>query len=354
MDAESTGRTGVDGVKMRIWLDLANSPQVLFFRPILAELRRRGHEVEVTTREYAQTIQLADRFGIGHEVVGRQGGRSRLGSIRENWRRTVALIRWVRGRRCDLAVSHNSYSQSMAAAFVGLPSVTVMDYEHQPLNHICFRLARRVIVPEPFPREYLSRYGASKKAVAYPGIKEQLYLSDFEPDPEYLRRESLPTDRKLVVIRPPAPWTAYHRFENELFDQVLQKMSSRNDIYLLFLPRLESQAASVQGLPNVHVAQKVYDGPALAYHADLLLSGGGTMNREAAVLGTPVFTVFKGRLAAADRYLIEMGRLKQLRCEEDLNDLSVTTADRKPIMSSQGLVSLVTDQILETVSPGGI
>ena len=354
MDAESTGGTGVGGVEMKIWLDLANSPQVLFFRPILAELRRRGHEVEVTTREYAQTIQLADRFGIGHEVVGRHGGRSRLGPIRENWRRTVALVRWLRQRRFDLAVSHNSYSQSMAAAVVRVPSVTLMDYEHQPLNHICFRLARRVIVPGAFPQEYLVKYGASKKAVAYPGIKEQLYLSDFEPDPEYLRRESLPTNRNLVVIRPPAPWTAYHRFENELFDQVLRRLSARNDAHLLFLPRLESQAASVRGLTNVHVAQKVYDGPALAYHADLLLSGGGTMNREAAVLGTPVFTVFKGKLAAADEYLIGMGRLKQLKCEEDLSELRLSGADRKPIMSSQGLVSQVTDQILETVSAGGI
>ncbi len=335
---------------MRIWLDLANSPQVLFFRPILTELRRRGHKVEVTTREYAQTIQLADRFGIVHEVVGRHGGRSHLGPIRENLRRVLALIRWLRPRQFDLALSHNSYSQSVAAAVVRIPSVTLMDYEHQPLNHICFRLARRVIVPEPFPREYLAKYGASKKAVAYPGIKEQLYLSDFEPDPEYLRRESLPTDRSLVVIRPPAPWTAYHRFENELFDQVLQKLSALSDAHLLFLPRLESQAASVQGLSNVHVAQKVYDGPTLAYHADLLLSGGGTMNREAAVLGTPVFTVFKGRLAATDQYLIGAGRLKQLGREEDLSELRISKTDRKPILSSQGLVALVTDQILETVS----
>ena len=350
MDAESAGRTGVGRLEMKIWLDLANSPHVLFFRPILAELRRRGHEVEVTTREYAQTIPLTDRFGILHEAVGRHGGRSRLGPIRENWRRTVALIRWVRDRRIDLAVSHNSYSQSMAAAFAGIPSVTLMDYEHQPLNHICFRLARRVLVPKAFPQEYLAKYGASKKAVPYPGIKEQLYLSDFEPDPEYLRRESIPTDRKLVVMRPPAPWTAYHRFENELFDRVLEKISAQNDVYLLFLPRLESQAVSVQELTNVHVAQKVYDGPALVYHADLLLSGGGTMNREAAVLGTPVFTVFKGKLAAADRYLIGVGRLKQLDCEEDLSDLKVSRADRKPTMPSQGLLSLVTDQILETVS----
>ncbi len=348
MDAESID-AGLREIEMKIWLDLANSPQILFFRPILAELHRRGHEVEVTTREYAQTVQLADRFGIGHEVVGGHGGRSRLGRISENLHRTAALIRWVRRRRFDLAVSHNSYSQSMAAAFVRLPSVTLMDYEHQPLNHICFRLAQKVIVPELFPQEYLSKYGASKKAVAYPGIKEQLYLSDFEPDPKYLRRESLPEDRNLIVIRPPAPWTAYHHFENELFDQVLRKLSAQNDAYLLFLPRLESQAASVQGLPNVHVAQRVYDGPALAYHADLLLSGGGTMNREAAVLGTPVFTAFEGKLAAADEYLIGMGRLKQLS-EEHLRNLRVSPEDRKPIMPSQDLASRVTDQILETVS----
>ena len=332
---------------MKIWIDLANSPQVLFFRPILSELERQGHSLDLTTRAYAQTVQLAGRLGLQHTVIGRHGGCRLAGLAGQICLRAFALARWARRRGFDLAVSHNSYSQATASRLLGVPVVTLMDYEHQPLNHLCFRLARRVIVPECFPQELLRRYGAARKTISYAGVKEQIYLAGFKPQPDFRQSEGLPVEDPLVVIRPPAPWTAYHRFENDLFDQLLGRLSRENQGCLLFLPRLPGQAESVRGLPGLRVAERVYDGPNLLYHADLVISGGGTMNREAAVLGTPTCTVFKGKLGAVDRCLIAQGRMTHLETRQDIEKVRVVCClDRKPALEGSTLVASIVDRIL--------
>lgn len=309
---------------MKIWIDLANSPQVLFFRPIIEEIRRNGHQVLITTRAYAQTIQLANQLGLQHTELGQHGGRGLAGLIGQNYLRSLQLARWARGQGFDLAVSHNSYSLAVAAALLRIPSVTLMDYEHQPLNHLCFRLARRVIVPECFPADMLRKFGAQRKTIFYPGVKEQIYLADFAPQEDFRTKENFPEDRPLVVIRPPAPWTAYHRFENDVFDLLLNHLASlQEQSFLLFVPRLAAQAESVRHLNCYHLAPKVYDGPNLLYHADLVVSGGGTMNREAAVLGTPAYTIFKGKLGAVDRFLMDAGRLVQIKDAADFDKVQV-------------------------------
>lgn len=351
MDAAGAGRAAIDRGSVRIWLDLANSPQVLFFRPLLAELHRRGHVVEVTTRAYAQTIELADKFGIPHTQIGQHGGRSLIGLVRRNFGRAVALAAWARPWRFDLALSHNSYSQVVAAMLLQLPAVTLMDYEHQPLNHLCFRLARRVIVPEVFPTDLLRKYGAISKTLTFPGVKEQVYLSGFEPQSRFREMVGLPIDRPLFVIRPPAPWTAYHRFENDLFTDLLGRLAAENNKYVLFLPRLPAQADSVKDLAGIHIAPQVYDGPNLLYHADVVVSGGGTMNREAAVLGSPAFSIFEGKSSAVDRHLISLGRLDQLRTANDFERLvHIAAPKRKPVLANRDLVDHIVDQIVATVN----
>jgi hypothetical protein len=329
---------------MKLWIDLANSPQVLFFRPIIQELKRQGHEVVITSRNYAQTVPLANKIQLSHTIIGRHGGRGSGALISQLLLRSSALARWARSRKLDIAVSHNSYSQVLSARLLSIPVVTLMDYEHQPLNHLAFRLAQRVIVPRVFPEEALSRFGAHKKAYTYDGLKEQVYLTDFAPQPDFREQEGLPIDRRLVVVRPPAPWTAYHHLQNDLFDQLLALLAIDESNYVLFLPRLESQAKSFSHIPQIHIADKVYDGPNLLYHADLAISGGGTMNREAAVLGTPVFTVFKGKLGAVDKHLIELGRMKQL---VELDEFRQWSSAFHPLdnMLNSDLVSHVTDLI---------
>src|SRR5437016_709347 len=226
---------------MRIWIDLANSPHVPFFRALIPEFIARGHQVEITARDFAQTVELATKGEMMPHVIGGHGGGSITGKAGNLVGRAAALRKWARDRGFDLAVSHNSYAQIAAAAALGIRSVTLMDYEHQPANHLAFRLASRVIVPRAFPASELRKYGASiRKVKRYAGMKEDVYLADFTPDPgfaETLRKLGVASEDVLVVARPPAREALYHRFENELFDQLLAHLSSRAEVTIILLPR---------------------------------------------------------------------------------------------------------------------
>lgn len=317
---------------MRLWIDLANSPHVPFFRALAGEFRARGHEVETTARAFAQTIELAEAAGLAPALVGGHGGGRLSGKAGNLVGRAWALARWARGRRFDLAVSHNSYSQVLAARLLGLRAVTLMDYEHQPANHLAFRLASRVVVPRAFPEEALRRYGARAGAVRrYEGIKEDVYLADFEPDPRFagLLRERFRVDAErdtLVVVRPPASEALYHRFENELFDELLARLLARAGVKVLLLARTRAQRAALEARfssDNLCAPREALDGANLVAAADLVVSAGGTMNREAAALGVPAATVYAGRWAAVDEQLVREGRLRRLATREDLDGLRV-------------------------------
>src|ERR1700682_304425 len=193
---------------MRIWIDLANSPHVPFFRALIPEFVARGHQVEITARDFAQTVELATKAGMTPHVIGGHGGGSITGKAGNLVGRAAALRKWARDRGFDLAVSHNSYAQIAAAAALGIKTVTLMDYEHQPANHLAFRLASRVIVPRSFPAAELRKYGASMRKVRrYDGTKEDVYLADFTPDAafaETLRGLGVASEDVLVVAPPPA------------------------------------------------------------------------------------------------------------------------------------------------------
>ncbi|OEU83220.1 MAG: hypothetical protein BA865_03175 [Desulfobacterales bacterium S5133MH4] len=201
-----------------------------------------------------------------------------------------------------------------------------MDYEHQPANHICFRLAQKVVVPEFFPGEDLKRFGVVRRKQAhYQGTKEEIYLSDFVPQPDYLESLEISKEKILVVMRPPGTWALYHHFENPLFEKALDHVIETANTYVVFLPRIPSQGshAKERGYSNLFVPPIAMDGPNILYHADLVISGGGTMNREAAVLGRPTYSLFKGKLAAVDRYLIEKGRMKHIDSLEQVHSIPV-------------------------------
>lgn len=337
---------------MNIWIDLANSPQVLFFRPILAELHKRGHNLLVTSRDFAQTIALANEYGIANTPIGQHGGKKWTDIIGRNAGRASDLAHWAKRQpKINLAVSHNSYSQALAAAWLRIPFVTLMDYEHQPLNHLSFRLAKRVVVPNCFSDDMLHTFGALSKTKKYPGIKEELYLADFQSDPEFRLEQKLDVRKVLVIVRPPAPWAAYHRFENTLFDDVLSYLAKFEQALVVFLPRVKEQAdwANQLGMQNLLVPEKTFNGPNLLYSADVVISGGGTMNREAAVLGTPTYTVFKGKLGAVDRFLIDSGRMTHISEFSELEKIKVVKKSSSPqnFIRKLNLANQVTSLILQ-------
>jgi uncharacterized protein len=310
---------------VRVWVDLTNSPHVLVFRPLVDLLRRRGDEVEITTREYAQTLQLLALHGLEAHVIGRHGGRSRLGKACQEISRLGALRRWARDREFDVALAHGSHDLAITARRLGVPSSTAFDYEFAWLQHqLGCRAATRVVVPEAIPPERLSRYGARPpKLVRYPGLKEEYYLADFEPDPAVLANWAIDPERTLVVVRTPPDVSLYHRASNVLFPRVLDHLGRRDDVQAIVLPRTDGQRDSIRalGLRSLIVPDSAVDAQSLIALADLVVSAGGTMNREAVALGVPVYTTFGGRLGGVDELLIREGRLRPLIDPGDL-DLS--------------------------------
>jgi predicted glycosyltransferase len=303
----------------RVWIDLTNSPHVVFFRPILRRLDEAGVETMVTARDFAQTLGLLRLYGIPHTVVGRHGGARVAGKAAGFARRSMALVRFGRGRRPSQTVSHGSNDLAVAARLLRLHSTVLHDYEGATTMHrINFRLADKVMLPAAIPFAALRELGLdARRHRPYPGIKEQVSLADFEPDPGVLAELGLDASRPVAVLRPPATMSLYHRFKNPFFTEVLEHLL-RTDAQVVLLPRTPEQAVEFGMASGVTVPERPIDGPSLVYAADVVISAGGTMNREAALLGTPTWTTFRGELGAVDRSLIESGRMRILERPEQL------------------------------------
>src|SRR5690348_2294639 len=301
---------------MRVWIDMTASAHVLVFRPLIEIMRGRGDEVEITARDYAQTLQLLELHGLQAEVVGRHGGRSRLQKARQMTHRLGALKKWAKGREFDVALAHGSHELTITARRLGIPSSTTFDYEFATLQHqLGCRAATKVVVPEAIPPERLARYGVEPpKLVQYPGLKEEYYLADFEPDRGLLDRFDIDRARVLVVLRPPPDVSLYHRQSNPLFPQTLDHLGRLEHVHAFVLPRTDEQREFVRqlALPSVILPEQAVDAQSLIALADVVVSAGGTMNREAAALGVPVYTTYGGRLGGVDEALIREGRLVPL------------------------------------------
>ena len=226
---------------MRLWIDLTNSPHVPFFKALVKRFTAQGHEIETTAREFAETIPLAQAAGFTPETVGAHAGRDMSKKAGRLMSRAWALAGWARKRKFDLAISHNSYSQILAARALGIKTITLMDYEHQPANHLAFRFASRIIVPASFPSKRLRAFGARVgKVRRYHGTKEDVYLADFQPDASFgaqLCELGVNTDNTLVLMRPPAHDALYHRFQNTLFDEALAMLLANENVRVILLPR---------------------------------------------------------------------------------------------------------------------
>jgi predicted glycosyltransferase len=301
---------------VRIWIDLTNSPHVLVMRPLIERLRSAGHVVEVTARDYAQTLDLCRRFGIDHTPIGRHRGGTLPGKAAGFATRSWALARWGRRRRFDLAMGHGSNDVTVAAALLRIPSSTMFDYEWATIQHgINCRLARTVVVPDAIPLSRLDRFGARSKVRAYPGLKEEYYLYDFEPAPAVLDELGLDPSEPIALVRTPPDVSLYHRFENDLFGEVLERLRGSQTVVF---PRTQAQRSELMRIGGFIVPDGAVDAQSLIALADLVVSAGGTMNREAVALGTPVFTVFEGRLGGVDEQLIAQGRLRRLASADEV------------------------------------
>jgi len=311
---------------LRIWIDCTAAAHPVVLRPVIGLLRERGHEVDVTARDYGQTEGLLERYGIPYRSFGGHGGAGSGAKALALGRRSAALARWARPRRFDLAIAHGSVDLAVVGTALRIPQAQMQDYEYAGLQRkLAWRAARRVIVPDAIPIERLEAAGArASKLIRYPGLKEDYYLADFTPDPAVLADLELDAlgigpdrgadDRVLVVVRPPPETSAYHA-HNPLYDGVIDRLAADPRAVAVLIPRTDAQreAALARDEPTLVVPGHAIDAQSLIAQSDLVVSAGGTMNREAVALGVPVVTIFTGRMGAVDERLIADGRLAELR-----------------------------------------
>lgn len=305
-----------------IWVDFTNAPHVLVLKPIIEVFKKRGNKVVVTARDFSQTIPLLQRFGIEYTLIGTHQGKSAIRKSLGLFNRGKSLIDFARKNnfKFDLALSHGSNDLAVAAFFLGIPHVTMFDYEFAAISHhVNFRLSKKVMCPDVIDKKVLVRYSRKDKLDQYEGLKEEYYLYGWEPDARILEQLKIDISLPIVVVRTPPDLALYHRFENELFHKVIERLNSLN-VNVVVLPRSKEQGDSLrsQGFNNIIIPKGAIDAQSLIYYADMVVSAGGTMNREAVVLGTSVYTLFSGRLGAVDIDLIKKGKMFKLESPEQV------------------------------------
>jgi uncharacterized protein len=318
--------------RRRVWIDLENSPHIPFFVPIISALERRGCEVFLTARDCFQVCELADLAGLKYAKIGRHYGKNRLAKLAGLAIRVTELMPLVLHKRPTISISHGSRSLIALSAILGIPSITLADYEHADLRLIRWLGSKRktwIMTPKVIaPETFVKRGMLESHVLQYPGIKEDVYVPFFRPDPMLKENLGIFPDDIVVTIRPPATEAHYHNPESEkLLKAVLDLVEEDGKVKAVLLPRVAHQEAEIRrqkpelfAQSRIIVPKQAVDGLDLIWHSDLVISGGGTMNREAAALGVPVYSLFRGKLGSVDRDLAGRGRLVLLQSEQDVRE----------------------------------
>ena len=346
-------KCGVAAAKGKIWIDLDNSPHVPFFAPIVQELAKRSYSIVLTARDCFQVRELADLFHLNYKLIGRHYGQNKIRKMAGLCLRALQLIPTILKEKPALAVSHGSRSQLIVSTVCRIPSLFLVDYEFAT----GFALMRPtwLMCPEVIPDSAIPLY--SDRSVKYPGIKEDVYVSRFVPDPGIRSQLGLQEQDLVVTIRPPASEAHYHHPQSdELFEGAVEFIGKKAEVKLVALPRNEKQAIYLRkrwpelfSNGTMRVPEEIVDGLSLIWHSDLVVSGGGTMNREAAALGVPVYSIFRGKIGAVDQYLSKTGRLVLIEGSEDLRDkILLVRRERpeRPQVRPTAALSFIVEQIV--------
>jgi predicted glycosyltransferase len=343
-----------------IWIDLDNTPHIPFFRPIINELKGRGYNVRLTARDAYGVCDLADYFQLDYLRIGRHYGKSKIMKVLGSFIRAMQLIPAVKDGKPDIAVSHGSRTQLIAATLMGVPSVMIFDYEYA--RALAAIRPTWIMMPDVIPD------GAvpfdQSKVYKYPGIKEDVYVPEFIPDEKLLGKLGISGNELVVTIRPPATEAHYHSHKSEeLFESLMENLGSKPELKMVVLPRNKKQEAFISekwselvSSGQLVIPDHAVDGLNLIWFSDLVISGGGTMNREAAALGVPVYSIFRGTIGAVDRYLADSGRLVLLEKPEDIESKLVLARRDKNRAASRGdqnpTLTGIVEKIIEAMEAG--
>lgn len=342
-----------------VWIDLENSPHVPFFKPILEELENRGHSILLTARDCFQVCDLADLMGLSYKRIGRHYGKHMLAKLTGLGVRVLQMTPTVLRAKPDLAISHGSRSMFVLASMLRIPTITIFDYEHARWVKIV--KPSWVMAPEVIPEESVCKIGVNRECILrYPGIKEDVYAPSFKPNGSFRKQIGLGENDLVVTLRPPASEAHYHNPESEtLLAAALELLGSRPDAKVVILPRTQRQEMELrQAWPKEFAERRflvpahVIDGLDLIWYSDLVISGGGTMNREAAALGVPVYSIFRGTIGAVDHHLAGTGRLVLLESPGDVrNKVRLVRRERaaQPDAHQQPALQSIVDNIVSVL-----
>ena len=309
-------------MKRAIWIDFENAPHVWVLSPIMRHLAEKGHPIILTARDFSCTVELSHRLGYQVEVIGQPGtGKNKLAKALRVLERALRLYLHLSTLKkgIGLALSHGSRSQILAAHYLGLQVLSLDDYEFSDQSLI--RFVDHLLVPFPIPKVTWGKY--SNRVEHYPGLKEELYLCNFKPTSDGF--ETLETiDKVKILFRPEGPFSHYRSSQSKiLYNAILEFVSSQPEGFLVLMPRDKDQSNDLvyickkKGI-QYWLPDEVVDGPALISKVDVMISGGGTMTREAAVMGVPSYSFFCGKWGAVDRYLETKGKLFRISSPDDL------------------------------------
>ena len=339
----------------RIWIDIDNSPHVPFFIPIIEELRKRGCEVLLTARDAYQVRELLKLNHLSCEVVGRHYGKNPAAKILGTCIRATQLIPRMLGRNIDLAISHGSRAQMICGFVLGIPTLLILDYEF--IAKMGFIRPDWIFVPEMIPNS--KELKPKRKVLRYPGLKEDVYVPRLKLDPALKHRLGLAGNDIVVTVRPPATEAHYHNPEAEiLLEAALCLLTQTPDVRVILLPRNEKQGRMMRGTwgkwienRKIVIPESAVDGMNLIWFSDLVISGGGTMNREAAALGVPVYSIFRGKIGAVDRQLQREGRLILIESVDDIASKIVLRRrqenEQREVGNERPALQIILDGIME-------
>ena len=336
---------------MRIWFDADNGPHVLVMKPLAEELTRRGHTVKFTARDRANTCELLDLYGFEYTMVGGPYGKSTIKKVIGTLKRAAQLRKAMKSWKADISFGHGSRSLPIASKLLKVPSITMYDYEWVSPS-IFNKFCKKILIPDAITKERAEEAGIDlNKVEFYPGFKENLYLNDIQPDLQIAEELNLKADKIKVLLRPPATTAHYHNPEaEEILNALLKKLLTNPEVQLIWIPRTENQNELVKGShkAQVIIPTRVYSGPQLILAMDMIIGGGGTMTREAAILGIPSVSFFRGRKGAVDDKLEASKRLKLIQKPEHVEELCIQIKRlSQPSMEPGGTVYAVIETILD-------
>lgn len=333
-----------------IWVDLDNSPHVPLFIPIIRELESRGNKVIITARDFAQTVELLKKTNLSFSVIGSHYGKNKFLKVFGLFIRAFQLFRFIKKHKVNIAMNHGSRSQTITCWLLRIPVFCGLDYEHTE-SYIFSYFATRLWVPEGISEEGIKAICSNKnKIFRYKGYKEEIYLKDFIPENEFRKNLGIDENKILVILRPPATQANYHNVQSEkLLIGLINFLKTNPNVHTICLPRTKTQGRELRKYisEKFSIPDGVIDGMNVAFHSDLVISGGGTMNREAALLGTPVYSIFSGKLGSLDDYMQKNSLIKFIRGINDIMGIELKKKNEKDkYIINKNLVNLLSDELL--------